>query len=95
MRLVLLLILLLPMSALAQTAAKPGAGEAGDGPATCVAPPPDCVLYNNPNHRNCGTRGGPGCRKPNGHCAGWADHVARDCRVPSRRATPKPVTPSE
>ncbi len=90
----LFFLLLAALPALAQI--RPGSGAAGDGPASCVAAPPDCVMYNDPVHRGCGTRGGPGCRKPNGHCASWNDKVARDCRVPARAVTrPSKVAPSE
>ncbi len=75
---------------------RPGSGQPGDGPASCVAAPPDCVLYNDPRHARCGSRGGPGCRKADGHCASWNDRVARDCRIPARAARPpQKVTPSE
>ena len=50
----------------------PGMGNKGDGPAACIQGPP-CVDYDDPYHRGCGTRGGPGCRKDNGHCAAWRD----------------------
>lgn len=88
-----LLLLAFAAQAVAQPAARPGGGAAGDGPKSCIAAPPDCVLYNDPIHHGCGTRGGPGCRKTNGHCASWNDKVARDCRVPIRAS--KPMAPSE
>lgn len=50
----------------------------------CVAVPQDCVAYQHPNHANCGTRGGPGCRKPNGQCAAWRDGYTPNCRVTQR-----------
>ena len=89
----LLLLLAFAVPAAAQPTARPGGGASGDGPASCIVRPPDCVLYTDPVHRGCGTRGGPGCRKTNGHCASWNDKVARDCRVPTRAA--KAVAPSE
>ncbi|MBC7637739.1 MAG: hypothetical protein H7251_19305 [Acetobacteraceae bacterium] len=88
-----LLLLAFATQAVAQPAARPGGGAAGDGPTSCISAPPDCVVYDDPIHRGCGTRGGPGCRKANGHCASWNDKVARDCRVPTRAA--KPVAPNE
>lgn len=90
------LLVLLVLAAAPALAQSPGRGAAGDGPASCVAAPPDCVLYNDPIHRGCGTRGGPGCRKANGHCASWNEKVARDCRIPARAAkAPSKVAPSE
>ena len=91
-----LLAALIAGTAQAQTPGKPGSGQAGDGPASCVAAPPDCVLYNDPRHARCGSRGGPGCRKADGHCASWNDRVARDCRIPARAGrAPQKITPSE
>ena len=92
-----LLAALIAGTAHAQTPpGRPGSGQVGDGPASCVAPPPDCVLYNDPRHKRCGSRGGPGCRKADGHCASWNDKVARDCRIPARAPkAAKPVAPSE
>jgi len=61
----------------------PGMGHHGEGPATCIKGV-DCADYDDPYHHGCGTRGGPGCRKDNGHCASWRDGVARDCRITPR-----------
>ena len=61
----------------------PGMGHPGDGPAACVIAP-RCVMYDDPRHHGCGSRGGPGCRKDNGHCAAWRDGFAPDCRVHPR-----------
>lgn len=58
----------------------PGMGNKGDGPAACIQGP-DCADYDDPYHHGCGSRGGPGCRKDNGHCAAWRDGFARDCRI--------------
>ena len=93
---VVVVLLLAAIPALAQTTGRPGSGVPGDGPASCIAAPPNCAVYNDPIHRGCGTRGGPGCRKANGHCASWNDKVAQDCRIPTRAAkTPAKVAPSE
>jgi hypothetical protein len=91
---VIVVVLLAAIPALAQTTGRPGSGAAGDGPASCVAGPSACVVYNDPIHRGCGTRGGPGCRKANGHCASWNDKVAQDCRIPTPAAkAPAKVAP--
>lgn len=63
--------------------ATPGMGEAGAGPASCVRGEV-CVLYDDPVHRGCGSRGGPGCRKSDGRCAAWRDGFLRDCRITPR-----------
>jgi hypothetical protein len=62
----------------------PGMGHTGEGPATCIAGP-DCADYDDPYHHGCGSRGGPGCRKANGHCAAWRDGFAPDCRAKLRQ----------
>ncbi len=62
----------------------PGMGQKGEGPATCIKGP-DCATYDDPYHHGCGSRGGPGCRKDNGHCAAWRDGFARDCRIKPRQ----------
>jgi hypothetical protein len=61
----------------------PGMGHKGEGPATCIVGP-DCANYDDPYHHGCGSRGGPGCRKANGHCAAWRDGFAPDCRAKPR-----------
>jgi hypothetical protein len=84
-RCLLVLLLLLPSGARAadSTYAAPGMGHPGDGPAACIKGP-DCALYDDPIHHGCGSRGGPGCRKANGHCAAWRDGFAHDCRITPR-----------
>ncbi len=63
-------------------AASPGMAQVL-GPTTqapaCEATGATCLVYQHPNHRNCGTRGGPGCRKANGQCAAWRDGYVPDC----------------
>ena len=80
--------------ALAQTGSLPGMGQAGDGPAACLAASATaktCVFYDDPRHHGCGSRGGPGCRKANGRCAGWREHLVPDCRMQTgAHAAPSP-----
>jgi hypothetical protein len=73
--------------AFAQSNALPGMGHAGDGPQACLLTPPagaTCTLYDDPRHHGCGSRGGPGCRKENGRCAAWREHIVPDCRMQAR-----------
>jgi hypothetical protein len=62
----------------------PGMGQPGEGPSACIKGP-DCAEYDDPYHHGCGSRGGPGCRKDNGHCAAWREGFARDCRITPRQ----------
>ena len=58
----------------------PGKGLPGAGPHACIRIA-QCVFYDDPFNANCGTRGGPGCRKENGRCAAWREGFAPDCRA--------------
>jgi hypothetical protein len=69
-------------------------GHAGDGPQACLITPPagaNCTLYDDPRHKGCGSRGGPGCRKENGRCAAWHEHFVPDCRMQSRHSAVPPA----
>ncbi|WP_439596891.1 hypothetical protein [Falsiroseomonas sp.] len=71
-------------------AAGPALGQAAaprtDAPA-CQSVAAPCLHYTHPNHRNCGTRGGPGCRKAKGSCAAWRDGYTPSC---ARTGAPRP-----
>ncbi|MGX9962347.1 hypothetical protein ACVFYP_03435 [Roseomonas sp. F4] len=65
--------------AAALPAAGQSTGERTNSP-VCERSSAPCLTYTHPNHANCGTRGGPGCRKANGSCAAWRDGYAPSCR---------------
>jgi hypothetical protein len=82
----LALSLAMPLAAQAVGSAfpAPGMGNKADGTAARIKGP-DCADYDDPYHHGCGSRGRPGCRKDNGHCAAWCDGFALDGRI-----TPRP-----
>jgi hypothetical protein len=71
----LALALLLPAATLAREPRQTSIAPA------CVASSAACLDYRHPNHANCGTRGGPGCRKADGRCAAWRDGFTPHCRI--------------
>lgn len=60
-----------------------GAAVVTESP-SCVRSLATCLDYTHPNHANCGTRGGPGCRKLNGQCAAWRDGFVPSCSARRR-----------
>jgi hypothetical protein len=59
------------------------APDAAQTPSTdspvCTREPACCLTYRHPNHRTCGSRSGPGCRRADGRCAYWKDGYTPDC----------------
>lgn len=81
-----LCLVLLPLGAGARESARLSPYSPGSaGPAVCTVAPTSCLNYDDAFHRNCGSRGGPGCRKAGGQCAAWRDGFTPDCRALGNR----------